>query len=109
MIAPRLVLKRECFRGIFVLVTGPMLAAYLTKSLNEQASIWCFFSMFLCSGLMLSSFVEERQTAGGPARVVIHGGNWGEKPMEYHLADMSHKGDGNGIRMYEKSNGKKVN
>ena len=104
MIAPRLVLKGDFLKGIAVLVTGPVMAGYLTKSLNEQASIWCFFSMFLCLSLIVVSFIEERVTADGPAKTVTHAGGFGEKPMEYHLAT-SH---GNGTTTL-KANGKKVN
>lgn len=31
--------------GAFLFLTGPALAAYITPDLNEQASIWCFFSI----------------------------------------------------------------
>lgn len=33
------------FQGVFLLLTGPVLAAVFTPNLQEQASIWCFFSI----------------------------------------------------------------
>lgn len=32
-------------QGLFLLLTGPVLAAYISPSMFEQASIWCFFSI----------------------------------------------------------------
>lgn len=33
------------FQGLFLFLTGPFMAAYITENLLEQASIWCFFSI----------------------------------------------------------------
>merc|ERR1711865_124896 len=33
------------FFGLFLFLTGPGMAAFITDDLNEQASIWCFFSI----------------------------------------------------------------
>jgi len=32
-------------QGLFLLLTGPVLAAIITPNLHEQAAIWCFFSI----------------------------------------------------------------
>jgi hypothetical protein len=32
-------------QGLFLFILGPMLAAFITPNLMEQASIWCFFSI----------------------------------------------------------------
>jgi hypothetical protein len=32
-------------RGIYTMMTGPILAMIITVNLHEQASIWCFFSI----------------------------------------------------------------
>ena len=37
--------KGMVVQGLFLFFTGPMLAAYITPNLMEQASIWCFFSI----------------------------------------------------------------
>ena len=37
--------KGMVVQGAFLLSTGPVLAAYITPNLMEQASIWCFFSI----------------------------------------------------------------
>jgi hypothetical protein len=34
--------------NVIAFVTGPILASYITSNLMEQASIWCFFSIFQC-------------------------------------------------------------
>eukprot|EP00055_Hartaetosiga_balthica_P003549 m.8161 g.8161 ORF g.8161 m.8161 type:complete len:278 (-) comp3035_c0_seq1:70-903(-) len=46
MFAPFFVLKwNMTIQGIFLFLTGPLLSAYITPNLMEQASIWCFFSI----------------------------------------------------------------
>eukprot|EP00051_Salpingoeca_urceolata_P027265 m.480702 g.480702 ORF g.480702 m.480702 type:complete len:282 (-) comp21928_c0_seq1:242-1087(-) len=46
MFAPFFVLKwNMIIQGLFLFATGPLLAAYITPNLQEQASIWCFFSI----------------------------------------------------------------
>jgi ABC-type uncharacterized transport system permease subunit len=46
MFAPFAVLKTNMvIQGVALWATGPFLAAYITPSLFEQASIWCFFSI----------------------------------------------------------------
>jgi hypothetical protein len=32
-------------QGAFLFATGPLLAHFITPNLQEQASIWCFFSI----------------------------------------------------------------
>jgi hypothetical protein len=45
MFAPFLVMgPKMIVLGLFLLLTGPVLASYITPSLFEQASIWCFYS-----------------------------------------------------------------
>lgn len=46
MFAPFFVIKENMIiQGLFLWLTGPFLAAYITPNLMEQASIWCFFSI----------------------------------------------------------------
>ena len=48
MFAPFLALyekKGMVLQGVFLFLFGPVLAAYVTDNLMEQASIWCFFSI----------------------------------------------------------------
>eukprot|EP00349_Pseudokeronopsis_sp_Brazil_P006888 CAMPEP_0202971078 /NCGR_PEP_ID=MMETSP1396-20130829/23249_1 /ASSEMBLY_ACC=CAM_ASM_000872 /TAXON_ID= /ORGANISM="Pseudokeronopsis sp., Strain Brazil" /LENGTH=171 /DNA_ID=CAMNT_0049700069 /DNA_START=453 /DNA_END=968 /DNA_ORIENTATION=- len=48
MFAPFFVLyekKGMIIQGLFLFITGPMMAAYISDNLMEQASIWCFFSI----------------------------------------------------------------
>jgi hypothetical protein len=37
--------KGMVLQGVFLFLFGPVLAAYVTDNLMEQASIWCFFSI----------------------------------------------------------------
>ena len=47
MFAPFLILPRPMMwaQGLLLFFTGPVLAAFITPNLQEQASVWCFFSM----------------------------------------------------------------
>jgi len=46
--------KGMIVQGLFLLSTGPILAAMITPNLMEQASVWCFFSIAqICSMLFL--------------------------------------------------------
>lgn len=46
--------KGMVIQGAFLFLTGPVLAAWITPNLMEQASIWCFFSISqICSMLFL--------------------------------------------------------
>mmetsp|Transcript_115654 Transcript_115654/g.162554 ORF Transcript_115654/g.162554 Transcript_115654/m.162554 type:complete len:254 (+) Transcript_115654:2-763(+) len=45
MFAPFMVMGRTmAILGTFLMITGPVLASYITSNLQEQASIWCFYS-----------------------------------------------------------------
>lgn len=37
--------KGMIVQGVFLWMSGPMLASFITDNLMEQASIWCFFSI----------------------------------------------------------------
>ena len=37
--------SKSWVQGVFLYLTGPALGAYFTQNLQEQASIWCFFSI----------------------------------------------------------------
>lgn len=48
MFAPFLALYEKrgmVIQGAFLFFTGPFLAGYISENLQEQASIWCFFSI----------------------------------------------------------------
>jgi len=46
MFAPFFVMEMKFWiNGLVLLLTGPVLAAFITPNLHEQASIWCFFSI----------------------------------------------------------------
>lgn len=73
MYAPFLALyekKGMVVQGIFLLLTGPVMAGFITKNLMEQASIWCFFSiaqistmLFLIRETLLIEFGKEGQVS----------------------------------------------
>jgi len=54
-------LKKMEIQGIFLFLTGPLLSAWITPNLMEQASIWCFFSIAQI-GIMI--FVIRKQLFG---------------------------------------------
>ena len=47
MFAPFFIFNKPMMwvQGFFLFLTGPALAAFVTPNLQEQASIWCFFSI----------------------------------------------------------------
>jgi len=46
MFGPFFIMKKSMIiQGLFLWAMGPMLASYITSNLQEQASIWCFFSI----------------------------------------------------------------
>jgi len=64
--------KGMIIQGLFLFVTGPMLAGYITPNLMEQASVWCFFSISqICSMLFL---IREK--------LIIH---WGRESKDASL------------------------
>ena len=73
MFAPFMVLGRKMIvLGLFTLLTGPILASYITASLFEQASIWCFFSISQGAGLValwhLQQIGEKKEPTKQPAK-----------------------------------------
>ena len=66
MFAPFFTVKSNAWiQGVFLFVTGPLLASFITPNLQEQASIWCFFSIAQI-GVML--FLIREQLLLGPSR-----------------------------------------
>lgn len=56
MFAPFFIFNKPMMwiQGAFLFLSGPMLAAYVTPNLQEQASVWCFFSIAqICAMLWL--------------------------------------------------------
>lgn len=46
MFVPFFIIKRNMIiQGVFLFITGPFLASFITNNLFEQASVWCFFSI----------------------------------------------------------------
>lgn len=71
MFAPFFVMKKNMIiQGIFLWAAGPLAASFITPNLQEQASIWCFFSIAQI-GIMLYIIREQlilgwgRATSGG--------------------------------------------
>jgi len=59
MFAPFFVMKKNMIiQGIFLWAFGPLLASFITPNLQEQASIWCFFSIAQI-GIMLFLIREQ--------------------------------------------------
>lgn len=46
--------------GVFLFVTGPLLASYITSNLHEAASIWCFTSVTQLAVLGLPVIIKSR-------------------------------------------------
>jgi hypothetical protein len=72
MFAPFFVMKwNMVIQGIFLWATGPYLASWITPNLQEQASIWCFFS--ICQiGIMLLVIREHLVIVWGKTKTSVH-------------------------------------
>jgi hypothetical protein len=60
MFAPFLTLwdvKGSLFMGTLLFLTGPIMASWISPSLMEQASIWCFFSIAQIAGFLVTHFI----------------------------------------------------
>jgi hypothetical protein len=102
MFAPALLVVRHIPVGIGFMLTGPILAAWITPSMNEQASIWCFFSVFQCLAYTAIAFLAYDKDT--PALLkVAHKGGFGERRMEYELV----KNFKNGVNVHSLTTGKK--
>ncbi|RYY88098.1 hypothetical protein EON63_03035 [archaeon] len=65
----------SCTLGVFLFVFGPLMAAFITDNLMEQASIWCFFSIAQIS-IMLFLIRETLIINWGRGNIsVIKGGS----------------------------------
>lgn len=69
------------FQGLFLWLTGPFLAAYISPNLFEQASIWCFFSisqiaimLWLIRSTLVSSGAKSVQDRGASLPLYRHCG-----------------------------------
>ncbi|KAJ1456703.1 hypothetical protein M885DRAFT_587070 [Pelagophyceae sp. CCMP2097] len=47
----------------FLVLTGPVMASFVSSNLQEQASIWCFFSMLQCAIGASSAVLQSRAVA----------------------------------------------
>lgn len=74
-------------------ITGPILAIYLSPSINEQPAIWCFFSVMQCSVFpIMVHFLYPKEAKY--EETVVHSGGFGEKPIVYRLDRSSMNGKG---------------
>ena len=65
-------------------ITGPLLAIYLSPSINEQPAIWCFFSVFQTFNFpFMYYFLYDAEPKH--EEIVVHEGGFGEKPLIYRF------------------------
>jgi hypothetical protein len=69
-------------QAILTLLTGPVLAAFFTSSMSEQASIWCFFSTFQFVLVLFSDLIAPHANPQADA-TIVHEGGIGEEPLVY--------------------------
>mmetsp|Transcript_115653 Transcript_115653/g.162552 ORF Transcript_115653/g.162552 Transcript_115653/m.162552 type:complete len:260 (-) Transcript_115653:81-860(-) len=71
MFAPFMLMgKSMVILGTFLMLTGPFLASYITPNLQEQASIWCFYSC-VQTALMMLLYKFEHGTNHLPYKIAI--------------------------------------
>ena len=70
--------------SFFIFLTGPVLASYLTSSVNEQAAIWCFSSVV--QAILFGFAVRYTELYKQPIFDLIHHpGGYGENPLTYKV------------------------
>ena len=90
MFAPYLLISRRPLLQVLVValwITGPLSSSYDTPSVNEQASIWCFYSVFqafACAFIYryLGVHKNNNDKDAVPNQIVIPG-SYGEEPLVY--------------------------
>jgi hypothetical protein len=95
--------------GGLLFLTGPVLAAVISSSINEQAAIWCFFSMFQVLVLVVVAFLVVPKNPEIDAKVV-HEGGLVKEPIVHQLVSSSQNGIPNGTKYATNvhSDGKKI-
>lgn len=88
---------------IVLFLTGPFLSTILTASLNEQAAVWCYFSIMQCFLLVFIPPVVDTNIA----KKLVYPGTLGEPTLEYQLVESHSNGKENGHHV--NGNGKKEN
>ena len=66
--------------GLILFATGPGLAMLLTASVNEQASIWCFFSI---AQLFLLMMAPPKKPAASQLSLLVHEGGMGAPKLVF--------------------------
>jgi hypothetical protein len=91
MFSPFFIMKKNMIiQGFFLWLTGPYLASWVTPNLQEQASIWCFFSITQIAVMLLIIREQLLLTWGkdkkGPATSIhsthANGASAPKKPAE---------------------------
>lgn len=74
--------------GVFVWLTGPVMASYITKSVNEQPAIWCLYSVL--QSTLFGIVVRWTELHKHPILDKIHHpGGYGEQPLTYYAVHNS--------------------
>jgi hypothetical protein len=72
--------------AVALFLTGPLLASFITSSVNEQPAVWCFSSIF--QAVLFSVAVRYMELHKQPVLDTIHhAGGYGEKPLAYKLME----------------------
>jgi hypothetical protein len=85
MFAPALAIFMHIPIAVVFFLSGPLLAAWITPSMNEQASVWCYHSVFQCIAYTIIAFVTSEANPPAAETVDHQGSLFGELPMEYRL------------------------
>lgn len=87
--APYMVMSKwpiiQCF-VFFCWLTGPYLAYRITPSVNEQAAVWCFYSVFQAISYAIVVRWKKLYEQPFPSHI-HHAGTRGEVPVTYILQD----------------------
>ena len=91
MFAPYFVMFHRRFvqvSAIILWLSGPVLASWITSSVNEQPAIWCFYSVVQTS--LFGFVVRYKKLYQQPILDEIHHpGGFGEQPLTYYAKQKS--------------------
>jgi hypothetical protein len=85
MFAPALAIIRHIPLAVVFFLSGPLLAAWITPSMSEEPSVWCYNTALQCVLYTIIAFTTSEAHPPAAETVDHQGSLFGELPLEYRL------------------------